>query len=400
MSGVHFAIQSHGDFAEIRDLGSTNKTWVNGVSVASLKLSPKDRIRAGKTLFSIEWKTSLGDDDSSESAVSGFGMTSDVPLPSNPLPVPPPSARAANPLMDSSSASYSVPSDKAVSQAEENAVPEPFARTPDLANPPYTIVPSDHRNSSPFESVDQSFLSAREIEKVPWAGAIPGQKHVQDWDSPFDDGSVVVPESISESGKQFQTDPDLTDSSDASYAFRRLRQRAASATDFDFAQIVSQLSTQEECRIVAHFLKIGERTPTDLGGVPVIPSIAAGKEYFPVLIEKKRWQSAERRSLTQRLILADGFLLVILHRDANANAVLQAISSRGASGFSEPNGLLTWFWPSHMFALNESLSDALLTGLLGTEVEGVVFAAPQLKHGLCAIANRRLQALLADFGFE
>ena len=62
ISGMHFEIQNRGEFAKVRDLKSTNKTWVNKVSFTTTKLHSGEEFRAGKTTFYLEWRSqeSLG----------------------------------------------------------------------------------------------------------------------------------------------------------------------------------------------------------------------------------------------------------------------------------------------------------------------------------------------------
>ena len=54
MSGVHFEVQNFGDYAEIRDKYSRNKTWLNSAAIAVAKLKSGDLIRAGKTDFLVQ----------------------------------------------------------------------------------------------------------------------------------------------------------------------------------------------------------------------------------------------------------------------------------------------------------------------------------------------------------
>jgi pSer/pThr/pTyr-binding forkhead associated (FHA) protein len=58
MSSVHFEIHNLGDGVEVRDLKSTNKTWVNNTPISAVKLQPGDTVRAGKTTFGWEWDES------------------------------------------------------------------------------------------------------------------------------------------------------------------------------------------------------------------------------------------------------------------------------------------------------------------------------------------------------
>ncbi len=54
MSSIHFEVENFGDHAEVRDLKSTNRTWLNNNHVSSAMLKHGDRLRAGKTIMEIE----------------------------------------------------------------------------------------------------------------------------------------------------------------------------------------------------------------------------------------------------------------------------------------------------------------------------------------------------------
>jgi pSer/pThr/pTyr-binding forkhead associated (FHA) protein len=51
MSRRHFSISPKDNAYVMKDLGSTNGTWVNGKRVSETTLKANDRIRAGKTNF-------------------------------------------------------------------------------------------------------------------------------------------------------------------------------------------------------------------------------------------------------------------------------------------------------------------------------------------------------------
>lgn len=53
MSGLHFSIESSGDAYWVRDLNSTNGTWVNGRRVTDATLNDGDEISAGEATFAV-----------------------------------------------------------------------------------------------------------------------------------------------------------------------------------------------------------------------------------------------------------------------------------------------------------------------------------------------------------
>ncbi len=54
MSSLHFEVENFGSYAEVRDLRSTNRTWLNNNFVTSAPLKHGDRLRAGKTVMAVE----------------------------------------------------------------------------------------------------------------------------------------------------------------------------------------------------------------------------------------------------------------------------------------------------------------------------------------------------------
>lgn len=55
ISGIHFEIENMGDRIEIRDLKSTNRTFLNNQSVTETLLKHGDIIRFGKTRIHVNW---------------------------------------------------------------------------------------------------------------------------------------------------------------------------------------------------------------------------------------------------------------------------------------------------------------------------------------------------------
>lgn len=54
LSLEHFVLVAGASGITIRDLGSTNGTWINGRRVREQSLKPHDRILAGKSDFALE----------------------------------------------------------------------------------------------------------------------------------------------------------------------------------------------------------------------------------------------------------------------------------------------------------------------------------------------------------
>jgi pSer/pThr/pTyr-binding forkhead associated (FHA) protein len=59
LSCKHFSIKPEGGALLIRDLNSTNGTWVNDRRIACQRLGGRDHVRAGRTHFAIDARLAL-----------------------------------------------------------------------------------------------------------------------------------------------------------------------------------------------------------------------------------------------------------------------------------------------------------------------------------------------------
>jgi pSer/pThr/pTyr-binding forkhead associated (FHA) protein len=60
MSRQHFAVAPRGDNYIVRDLNSTNGTYVNNERVTEMELKPNDKIRGGQTVLVFELEKPKG----------------------------------------------------------------------------------------------------------------------------------------------------------------------------------------------------------------------------------------------------------------------------------------------------------------------------------------------------
>src|SRR5262245_1812444 len=58
LSARHFAITCDGEQSRLRDRGSTNGTFLNGVRVSEATLKDGDRIEAGQSVFMVKLRVS------------------------------------------------------------------------------------------------------------------------------------------------------------------------------------------------------------------------------------------------------------------------------------------------------------------------------------------------------
>jgi len=87
LSRDHFLIEINPPRCEVRDLGSTNGTYVNERRVERVRLSSGDRIAAGQSVFQVRVEVGSGSDDLSGSAPAAENQVGTVSLDLNARPI-------------------------------------------------------------------------------------------------------------------------------------------------------------------------------------------------------------------------------------------------------------------------------------------------------------------------
>ena len=160
--------------------------------------------------------------------------------------------------------------------------------------------------------------------------------------------------------------------------------------------MIEMLSIQCDLRVVSHFRKIGQLTPSNLSILPVFPFLADASEHLPVIAEASEWLRGADRHVTDRLIQADGLLLILSKATSTIDSYVQELCNYRVAGFSEGNGFLGWCWPSQLKAILESLSDPAQSQFFGDSIEAFVFSS---SSSWIAYANPDLASILAKLGF-
>lgn len=364
MSGVHFEIENGGKFAELRDRNSTNKTYVNHAVQEKCMISPGDVIQAGKTRFSVQWQ--------------------EVP---ELAPPPQPEEETCDNPEDSNRES-STPLGSSFDEYQIGNVEQPAVAEVEEAGE--SDISVAYRNSSPFESLDASYL-AKFDNQLDEPRFIPKTHELSagEFDSPFDDSSVskrpfiAVPVSPSISPRLEKPNP-----------IRLILDKGNAA---DAWSMIEMLSSQCDLRVVSHFRKIGQLTPSNLKMLPVFPFLADASEHLPVIVEASEWLRGADRHVTDRLIQADGLLLILSKATSAIDLEVQELCNYRVAGFSESNGFLGWCWPSQLKAILESLSDPAQSQFLGDSIESFVFSS---SSSWIAYSNPEMVPILAMFGFD
>jgi pSer/pThr/pTyr-binding forkhead associated (FHA) protein len=144
MSGVHFAVECDEKGCRIRDLNSSNGTFLNGARVKEATLANGDEIRAGGTVFVVRMlpdealpaplPRATAPSERQRPASSTEPAYSPEPLPSFPAAPTTPTAPAASPLRPIPLPSFPAPGTGApLAPTPKPAVPaSPVVRLPDL----------------------------------------------------------------------------------------------------------------------------------------------------------------------------------------------------------------------------------------------------------------------------
>ncbi len=340
MSGKHFEVQNCGDYAEIRDFKSTNKTWVNNVAIATAKLQSGDTFRAGKTVFSLEWEKP-------------------VPLPDEkpdtaPVMAEVPSLSTNNDFQSPILSVFEAPI------VLTKPIPEDYRRNAESDE--------SHRNSSPIESIDETYDEADDAGKNTSNVPIHTPRNFESFGSPLIDENELSGESLPQSRQLI---------------------RLESQSPASFWSVISKLSERHSTKIVGHFKKIGMLVPNSLTVEPVFQELSECKSWMPVVVEGKEWLRRDMASITERLAKTDGIMLMVGLNSSAFQVQLQALSQRSVPGFSEAGGFLGWCWPSQWHAIGQRLSDVELRALMGTAIQGAIYPwcgsnwahiVPELSH--------------------
>ena len=376
MSGIHFEVENLGEYAEIRDQRSTNKTWLNNQVISTSRLSSGDMIRAGKTFFAVEWECPVAAkpfarepshsrknsedlrNDSEESAQSKHGSDSRSPIGS----ISSSYFKQPSPSHFSSDSGPSIESPK----------PRSFADFPLSFADSHVAYGDDSNPSGKQKSVSDSQVSS--------------------FGSPLDSSSVFISSNSGNGAKG-------SDLSENRLGVKRLKQDKTISTHGDIAKLIAQLSEIESVCVVVHFRKIGATTPSDLRASPVFPEIKS-IEHMPVIVQAKDWLGHPARQLSARLLDADGILVVVKSDLASDMTSIHELSRRAVPGFSEPDGFLGWCWPSQMHSISNHISDANIADLMGESIRGFVFGSQTTEKSLIAVAKMNLLESLERCGFR
>jgi pSer/pThr/pTyr-binding forkhead associated (FHA) protein len=389
MSSIHFEVENTGSDCLVRDLGSTNGTWLNNAKVTSQRLREGDRIRAGKTVVTVEFL---------QKPLDGF------PLEVEPALDEPKRCSAESDLDDS--ASTTMPPEKPTPTsppdhgsmlvqrnneahlgAERIADHAPSART------------QPQGPSTPFDSVDYSEqfslpVIASALQPQPPSHA-PSTKNRKS--TPFSDSSYVS--QIPAAGQINAFDSKPKDDIATFQIFER-RTSAESANVFDV--VVGALSQRWSIQLVLHFQKIRSTPPPECKVQPLfnwLPSELA-RDFSPVRLS---WSDAQASptllALLPRLCRADACLAFLGKSTVETAAQVEQMLSVGVDRFSEPGGFLPTCWPSSFATLIDVSGPRIAKNLFAQHISGAILCSSWDRNKLVAVVDGSLDADLRDNSF-
>jgi hypothetical protein len=157
-----------------------------------------------------------------------------------------------------------------------------------------------------------------------------------------------------------------------------------------------KLAENHTIKMIAHFGKIGMRTPDSLSSISVFKSIPNADGYLPVIVDGDDWFASERQSITHRLIENDGLLLLVTNSTSKIE-ILQELGRKGVPGFSETGGFLGWCWPSQWHAMCRDLTESEIQSLLGDSIEAIIYP---WRASIWAQVSKSLKPVVQQFGFN
>ncbi len=343
MSGKHFGVEHFGEYAEVQDYGSKNKTMVNRQPVDQHRLNPGDIIRAGKTEFLVSWD--------------------------EPLPVPTDSA-----WNDDNQARHLRPSTPEVH-------PQPLFEQSNLSP-----ISDSSRYIPPIRPLKEQALS-----NVNQAKPI----------NPFESSDLPPVDYSRLDVKLSSQRSPIAVSSSAPIPSSGRMMRLSLTLRGGIQEIIEKLGRQPHihAQVVAHFRKIGVGLPDRLTATPLFQSIPDKGDFLPVIVSTNDWLDRIDATIAHRLSINDGLIIVLLERNVmNETAALQELTTRGVPNFSEESGFLGWCWPSQFLPMCQSMNPETLARFMGTWISG--FICPARDRQVIVFARDSLESVLKEMGFE
>lgn len=387
MSSVHFEVENQGEIAEVRDRGSTNGTWLNNHRIAKERLQTGDRLRAGKTILTVEFLEATAEPQedtpvalpkvSAEEALPAPSTDIKRPLVSRPSAAPSPSALP--PLPDAGP----LPS---TDRTPASVAPLPSSgRLPNIAP-----LSAASRRINPFDSVD--FDESSGTDETPNIASAGGNLHLGN--NPISDSSFSIGTPPAENASDVQLHANQ----------RRLARQTKQEAADSFAIVLDSLAQKWSIQLLLHFQKIRTDPPASLTTAQPLFHWLTGSDassYSPIRVAwNDPGMQEECLALLPRLCRADACLAVLGRSVDDLTKQIDGLLSVGIEGHSEPNGFLPFCWPSSVATILDVSGPSACQTLFGHAISGVIMCSAWDRQRLLAVTDADLAEDLAESEFK
>jgi len=356
MSVPHFRISNLGDKILLRDCESRNGTIVDGQKVTEKYIDEGTTFKAGRTEFQVRWEKPPE------------------------LPVPKAVPIEVEPTLDSSVLPELPKPDGGALEHLPSAYD--LSGNSSMLELPQLPIPDDVKELQNFEGP----IDPGESESYP---QLPNPITSMDGEPP---GNLVQ----SHNTYVHASDSYRSDASHVAPIVRLILPSTALWSDFD--RVIRDLGLRYDLYVIAHFAKLPDHRGDSRVGIPLFPHLDPAGSAFPVGIEKHDWFLHFHNQLGERLVAVDGLLVTLCQsKTAEAADGLRSLGSAAIPGVSHHGGFVPWCWPSGLYGILDSLSDAGIAKWMGGAINGLIFP-----HRDRIFAYTRLDHMetLLEIGFQ
>jgi hypothetical protein len=377
MSSQHFEVENFGDRAEVRDRGSTNGTWLNSHRIVKEPLKSGDQLRAGITVFAIDFEYPPSSEIPSEAGAAQSAQVEDDAF-KHPHPLSPDSAADARPeIPGSPPLSSPVITPLGGSSGRPSGRLNPFTDSIEI--------PSPLPNVKPFEG--QS--NASETGPVPEEGQ-QARAHI----SPFSDSIFVQPSQTPVENSGISGAPKPSD------VFSFFKKRLDCSEEDGWVGTVDSLSRFYSVQVVLHPLKIRQSIPVDCESILRLWNyLGDAAEIGPIALS---WADFKNhfQPFISRLTRADGLMVFLGDSRERLAECLQNLSRANVPGFSEADGLFTCFWPSSLMTILVVKGKLACSEVFNATVAAVLMPSPSESRIILAAGDSRFSQYAHELGFD
>lgn len=386
MSSLHFSVELAGPHEILlRDLRSTNGTWLNQRRVDSSILSNGDSIRAGTSVFRVDVATPVPAPVPNGPVVHKKSDSTIVPR-----PIQPPPAEFSPPAPLPVPAPFPATSQPPSPVFAWPVAPRERIDTPDLAQQ-RDIAAQAAAGSSPIESADSRIIRMAGGKVLPLPPAEPGRNV-----SPFSESCEWAPPVA-------PVAPQPTASQIAAGAVTWLERRPETEIWQALDVMVDILSQHYSLKLLVHFRKIRVLPPAGIGTMHPLndwPGGSPAEGDVPMLVDWTAWKNPDFAQFLPRLCRADALMVFLGINGKLMERQIDQMLGAAVDGFSETGGFLPFCWPTSWIAIARNTGLKTCEQLFGDMLHGVVMCTPSTRPRLVAFARQPLSDALRRHKFD